>query len=152
MLIVLHREGILRKKLLFLWILTKLPPLLPTGYLVKISPAASQKPRLRTEVDYATNLPVFGQAVHALPPLGSMLSFASSSFFMGMLLLMIMVTTNTIALMMSIALVAIVLRTIVLLASLVPITLPSFVTSLPSSLESCRTSPSLQIESLHPLL
>merc|ERR1719150_682382 len=83
-----------------------------------------------------------------------MLSFASSSFFMGMLLLLLlmnMVSANTIAWMMSIALVAIVLRTIVLLASLVPITLPSFVTSLPSSLEPCRTSPSLQIESLHHL-
>ena len=103
---------------------------------------------LITPVDYATNLPVFGQAMHALPPLRPRFPLPPSSFLVGLVVVLV-----TVGLVMSTV-------TITLWTSLVASTMASLMTSLVTTLmtslsaplEPSRTSPSLQVESLHSIL
>ena len=97
--------------------------------------------------DYATDLPILGKTVHAFPPLKPRFSLASSSVFIQMLLLIVaVVTSQSITLVMSAITIA--LRSS-LMSSTVTSMLTSLMTTLSASLETTRTPPTLQIEPLH---
>merc|ERR1719175_165849 len=89
-------------------------------------------------------LPVFGQAMHALPPLRPRFTLPPSSFFVGLLLVVALVTVALVMSTATITLWASLMASTMasLMASLMTSLVTTLVTSLFAPLEAPRTSPS----------